>query len=433
KQSNLQDCGGHSEEHQLLHSFHCFLDNSINLYLAVLGYCLKSNPSAPKADLRPPVTKPASSQQPKPKPAPTKSQEKKLKMVTETSDKPSLAKRSKPGLVTKRRKPTSSLRSVDESVDKGIPEKKPRFDDEEADIQRAVEESLKSVHDAPRGALSSVVIREPDSGKFQPLLEVQGKGKEKVSDEQVSRDLLTLQKPKKVRPNPGVLTKGQAGSDPGDGAEPQPQSSLVVHAGPNLKHIDLEATDVSTQLHPDFGDLLFNDKPSKVQNEKTTAETKAESMVFITIQQDTSAIPPMTTPVIDLTSRPDSSNAHRPLQAMATETTTNNNNNSSTTTSTTTKHHRFHVDKAYQDLPEVDMKGILHQRMWETNSYKAHEDHMMLYEALDKSMNRNHTEELLKDPAEARKNNKKRRDSPKMPPGSPPHQPPPPPPPACPS
>nr|GFA86518.1 hypothetical protein [Tanacetum cinerariifolium] len=110
------------------------------------------------------------------------------------------AKRSKPGLVTKRHKPTSSLRSVDESVDEGIPEKEPRFDDEEADIQRAMKESLKSVHDAPRGPLPSVVIIEPDSGKFQPLLEVQGKGKEKVSDEQVARDLLTLQTPKKVSP-----------------------------------------------------------------------------------------------------------------------------------------------------------------------------------------------------------------------------------------
>nr|GEU41715.1 E-beta-farnesene synthase [Tanacetum cinerariifolium] len=221
----------------------------------------KSKPSVPKADLRPPVTKPASSQQPKPKPAPAKSQGKKRKLVTETSDKSSPARRSKSGLVTKRRKPTSSLRSVDESVDECIPEKEPRFDDEEADIQRAVEESLKSVYDEPRGPLLPVVIRVPDSGKFQPISEVQGKGKEKVSDEQVARDLLTLQTPKKMShaeqyifqrrtpasnepsvpsvvevesqdegqagpnpsvltegqagPNPAVLTKGQAGSDPG--------------------------------------------------------------------------------------------------------------------------------------------------------------------------------------------------------------------------
>nr|GFD22206.1 hypothetical protein [Tanacetum cinerariifolium] len=79
------------------------------------------------------------------------------------------------------------------------------------------------------------------------------------------------------------------------------------------------------------------------------------------------------------------------------------------------------------------MKEILHQRMWETNSYKTHEDHKMLYKALEKSMNRDHSEELAKDLAEAHKKKKKRRDSPKTPPGSPPHQLPPPPPPVGPS
>nr|GEW36569.1 retrovirus-related Pol polyprotein from transposon TNT 1-94 [Tanacetum cinerariifolium] len=70
------------------------------------------------------------------------------------------------------------------------------------------------------------------------------------------------------------------------------------------------------------------------------------------------------------------------------------------------------------------MKEILHQRMWETNSYKTYEDHMMLYEALEKSMNHDHTKELLKELAEACKKKKQSRDSPNTPPGSPPHQPP---------
>nr|GEV29516.1 hypothetical protein [Tanacetum cinerariifolium] len=63
----------------------------------------------------------------------------------------------------------------------------------------------------------------------------------------------------------------------------------------------------------------------------------------------------------------------------------------------------------FRDLPEADMKEIPYQRMWETNSYKAHEDHMILYEALEKSMNRDHTDELLKDLAEACRKKKKRR------------------------
>nr|GEW72003.1 hypothetical protein [Tanacetum cinerariifolium] len=292
----------------------------------------KSKPSAPKADLRPPVIKPASSQQPEPKPAPAKL-----------------------GLVSKRRKPISSLRSVDKSVAEGIPEKEPRVDDEEADVQRALEESLKSIYDAPRGSLPPVVIREPESGKYQPLLEVQGKGKEKVTDEHVARDLLTLQTPKKKSPADKFifqrctstptgssghnessslyaelwLMDSEAGPNPSDAASSQPLPSSVIHDGPNLEHMDLEENlkltveekvileepvsstwTLSSLQHLtkdlSFGYLFFNDKPSEADNKKITVETKGESMVSVTIQQDTSSIPPMKTPVIDLTSRPES-------------------------------------------------------------------------------------------------------------------------------
>nr|GEZ60321.1 hypothetical protein [Tanacetum cinerariifolium] len=91
------------------------------------------------------------------------------------------------------------------------------------------------------------------------------------------------------------------------------------------------------------------------------------------------------------------------------------------------------LQNRFRDLPKADMKEILHQRMWETSSYKIHEDNIMLYEALEKSMNRDHSKELAKYLAEARQKKKTRRDSPKTPPGSPPHQPPPPLPPAGPS
>nr|GFA33038.1 hypothetical protein [Tanacetum cinerariifolium] len=87
----------------------------------------------------------------------------------------------------------------------------------------------------------------------------------------------------------------------------------------------------------------------------------------------------------------------------------------------------------FRDLPEADMKEILHQRMWETDSYKSHEDHMHLFEALEKSINRDQSEELAHDLAEVRKKRKKGRESPKTPPRSPSHQPHPPPPPAGPS
>nr|GEW82890.1 E-beta-farnesene synthase [Tanacetum cinerariifolium] len=184
----------------------------------------KSKPSAPKAT---PVTKPVaakaskstSSQQPKPAPANT--QEKKRKLVMETSDKPSPAN-SKPGLVTKRRKPTRSLSLVD------------KFVDEEADMQRAVEECLKSVHDVPWGPLPPVVIREPDSGKFQPL------------PEEVPGIYAGIQDEGQAGPNPSEQDECQAGPNPGDVVVSQTPSSHVVHVGPNLEHMDLEAPDVST-------------------------------------------------------------------------------------------------------------------------------------------------------------------------------------------
>ncbi|GJW98014.1 hypothetical protein Tco_0179822 [Tanacetum coccineum] len=71
-----------------------------------------------------------------------------------------------------------------------------------------------------------------------------------------------------------------------------------------------------------FGDQFFNDKPFDAENEKTTAETEAESMVFVTIHQDTSAIPPMTSQVIDFISRTNYPNEYRPLPATVTVTAT---------------------------------------------------------------------------------------------------------------
>ncbi|GKC92562.1 retrovirus-related pol polyprotein from transposon TNT 1-94, partial [Tanacetum coccineum] len=58
-------------------------------------------------------------------------------------DEPSPAKRSKGGLVGKRRKPKSPLKFVDEPSDEGVPTKEPTHTDEEADLQPALELSLK--------------------------------------------------------------------------------------------------------------------------------------------------------------------------------------------------------------------------------------------------------------------------------------------------
>ncbi|GJY02578.1 E-beta-farnesene synthase [Tanacetum coccineum] len=111
-----------------------------------------------------------------------------------------------------------------------------------------------------------------------------------------------------------------AGPNPDDVAESQPLPTPSVLAGPNLEHSDVEITDASSQPQPDaydfsrrslvsstknvvllqhltkdfsYGDQFIDDKPSEANYEKMTADTEAESMVSVTIQQDTSVIPPM--------------------------------------------------------------------------------------------------------------------------------------------
>nr|GFC72154.1 hypothetical protein [Tanacetum cinerariifolium] len=122
--------------------------------------------------------------------------EKKRKQATKTSDKPPKAKKSKYGVIGKKR----SLKSVATSEAEDVPVMEPQVAAKDTDLQKALEESMKTTYALPRGPLPPVVIGELKSGKYQPLSEVPGKGKAKVTEEQVAHDLLSLQKPKKKSP-----------------------------------------------------------------------------------------------------------------------------------------------------------------------------------------------------------------------------------------
>ncbi|GJV68270.1 hypothetical protein Tco_1483779 [Tanacetum coccineum] len=190
--------------------------------------------------------------------------------------------------------------------------------------------------------------------------------------------------------NPGTLDEGQAGSDPGTRDEGQagpnpddiniaeslPLPTPSVLAGPNLELSDVEITrSLSVNLKPvlmdkgftasaslmciknlkltvdgtsyfSFGDQFLNDKPSEADNEKTTADTEAESMASVAIQQDTSITPPITSPVIDLVSRPHSPNVHWPFYQNTTITTAAKQNNYS--------HYHLNFNKAMEALTELN-------------------------------------------------------------------------------
>ncbi|GJV63990.1 retrovirus-related pol polyprotein from transposon TNT 1-94 [Tanacetum coccineum] len=396
---------------------------------------------------------------------------KKRKLLKETPDDLLLAKRSKASV------------SIEE----------PAHDDEEASLQRALELSLKEQGERTQGPARPVVLREPDFEKFQPLPEVQGKGKEKVVKEQADHDLLTLQTPKKkspieqfifqrcpsmptkssthiespsmdaelnltdnetksyeeaskinarnqeegqARPNPGVQDEGQVGPNPGI-------SDALIQQKP--EQIDEEFT---TTAYPNVQENLK--LPTEDQEEeprKTNAETEVQSMVSVPIHRDTSLVLLMTTPIIDLTTMQSDS----PLPTSTTTTliiiTTSLLPPPQLQQSTTDpilvsqsvdEIFTDAVDWAMQaplrvrfrDLPTVDMKEIHQQRMFEDDSYNAHTIYNDLYEALQKSLELDYSNQRLANQEEARKKRQKRRDVPRTPPGSPPLQPPPPPPPA---
>ncbi|GKG62529.1 hypothetical protein Tco_0634302, partial [Tanacetum coccineum] len=79
--------------------------------------------------------------------------------------------------VAKKRTVKSSKQLVDEFVDEGVPSTKPNLDDsEEAILQKVLQESLTDAYPTQKGPLPPVVFKETDTGKFQPLPEVSGKG-----------------------------------------------------------------------------------------------------------------------------------------------------------------------------------------------------------------------------------------------------------------
>nr|GEZ55834.1 hypothetical protein [Tanacetum cinerariifolium] len=285
-------------------------------------------------------SKPTSSQPPKPKLAPTKPSksvpEKKRKLVKETPDEPSPAKGSKGGLVGKRRKSKSLLKLVDEFADGGVFISEPRVDDEEVDYQRGVKLSLKDLEARNQSPAHTMVIQKPESGRIQYLLEcdevVTPVNKDKdASYREITKINTGVHDEGQARSNPVKQDKGQAGSNP------EFTTTTYLNVQENLKlltedHVILEepASSIGTlsslqniDKELSFTDQFFVEMPREEELEKTNAESEVQSMVTVPIQQDTSSVPLMTTPIIDLIiPQPDSLTVHAPLPTSTATTTT---------------------------------------------------------------------------------------------------------------
>nr|GEW54560.1 hypothetical protein [Tanacetum cinerariifolium] len=381
-----------------------------------------------------------------------------------------------------------SMKSVAASKAEDVPTMEPQVADEDTDLQKALEESMKTTYALPRCSLPTVVahdllslqkpkkkspadqyifqrrISEPtgSSGHDESPYAVLGQSDSEEESEKTGSDA-GAQDEGQAGSNPNETSEGQAGLDPGDaGAEAQSIPSSVVHAGSDREHMDLNVVDVSPQpsteqldegftvtayprvqenlklaveeqvlledpasssgtlsslqhLSKDirFGDLFFSDKPSDADK---NVETKVESMVH----QQFKATTTDTTTTTTTTLPPPQAQQQSTTEAMMM-------NRIGELEHIMANLIQVNKDMEERDLPKADMKEILHQRMWETESYKTHEDHMQLFESLEKSTSRDHSEELTQDLVEARKKKKKSRESPNTPPGSVPHHPPPPP------
>ena len=66
---------------------------------------------------------------------------------------------------------------------------------EAANIQKAMEESLKTVEAQSGRPMTGVSIKEPESGKLKPIPETEGKGKGATTEEQAAHTLLHISSP----------------------------------------------------------------------------------------------------------------------------------------------------------------------------------------------------------------------------------------------
>ncbi|GJY49218.1 hypothetical protein Tco_0439174 [Tanacetum coccineum] len=226
-------------------------------------------------------------------------------------------------------------------------------------------------------------------------------------------------------PMPGKVVKSVA--QDGRPAGPDPvNNNQIIWMKVSLPLLTLKFKMRSQQTADESDDLWrsisLDDNPSEANKEKTDSDTEAESMVSVTIQQDTSVIAPMTSPVIGPVPRPDSPNVHSPLPTTTTITSATTkitlplppqpqqgpsdpiiikrmgeleelianpeidrkiNESVKEVVISSIKHAmRAPLHARFKDLPTSDMKEILLQRMLEENYDKGYADHRAAYEAL---------------------------------------------------
>ncbi|GJV96049.1 retrovirus-related pol polyprotein from transposon TNT 1-94 [Tanacetum coccineum] len=457
--------------------------------------------------------KTASAKQPKPKPA------------KEKPFKPSIAKPRNRSLL--KRKPAQPE-----------PEPEHQGESEEYDVERAIQMSLESFHAEGHAHVVGVAIREPVAEATRPLPVVEGKeasiGPSTQPQDDTSANIVRdspspadaetsaesdktnsggdnkilhitkelgedVDKQVNLEEKTAKLDQDQAGSDPGKTHESRPPLEQVFMDEDRLdqtlekafltdEHVILEDPLSSTETLSSMknledaytiGDQFINDKSTEDEPGKLNVEAEVVSMVTVPIYQASSSVPPLSTPVIDLSPpKPASSTTQAPIFTATTTTTTTtlppppqqqsstdlelaarvttlekkfsdleqkNKNLNNTTRNLGSRVFTLElrdlphkIDETvhesvkeavhvalqaplrdrFRELPEADMKEILHQRMFESGTYKSLPEHVALYEALEASMERALRDEFLAEKDKSRKRRRDNQDPPPPPPDS---------------
>ncbi|GKE75540.1 hypothetical protein Tco_1537581, partial [Tanacetum coccineum] len=113
------------------------------------------------------------------------------------------------------------------------------------------------------------------------------------SDEEASKINSRNQEEGHAGPNPGVQDEGRENLK-------LPTEDQVILEEPASSTRTLSSLQ-NLEKDLSFTDQFFVKKPQEEEPGKTNAEAEVQSMVSVSIHQDTSSVPPMTTSVIDLT------------------------------------------------------------------------------------------------------------------------------------
>lgn len=121
---------------------------------------------------------------------------KKRKKSSSASDISKVGKKSKKGVLGKKRDSNKQRKLIDQAIDEEDPHSTSILQEVEHDIlQHTLDVSAKEHAESKGHTITGVTIREPAAERLQPLLDVEGKGKQIATEELAAQTLLNISSP----------------------------------------------------------------------------------------------------------------------------------------------------------------------------------------------------------------------------------------------